>query len=121
VPLDARLLLARSEPLRRALHCFCCCLPPRISSGRGFLPLVSAIAVAHRRVLLHRHRVRELGFGDITAMRRRLASWVTGRMVAGIVIVGIGASIIVDAIKQGRRQQPTQGGDAGPNANGPPE
>jgi hypothetical protein len=87
----------------------------------GFLPLVSAIAVAHRRVLLHRHRVRELGFGDITAMLRRLASWVTGRMVAGIVIVGIGASIIVDAIKQGRRQQPTQGGDAGPNANGPPE
>jgi hypothetical protein len=38
-------------------------------------------------------------------------------MVAGIVIVGIGARIIVDAVKHGRAQQPaTQTSEAAPPA-----
>jgi hypothetical protein len=41
---------------------------------------------------------------------------VTGQMVAGIVIVGIGARIIVDAIKYGRQQQPVQQANAEPDA-----
>jgi hypothetical protein len=36
---------------------------------------------------------------------------VTAQMVAGIVTVGIGARIIVDAVKHGREQQPEKGID----------
>ena len=57
-----------------------------------------------------------VGFGDITATTEGARALVTGQMVAGIVIVGIGARIIVDAIKHGRRQQPVQGGDDGAEA-----
>jgi hypothetical protein len=42
-----------------------------------------------------------VGFGDITAKSEVARVLVTGQMVAGIVVVGIGARIIVDAIKQG--------------------
>jgi hypothetical protein len=35
-------------------------------------------------------------------------------MVAGIVTVGIGARIIVDAVKHGREQQPENGDETGP-------
>jgi voltage-gated potassium channel len=45
-----------------------------------------------------------VGFGDITATTEGARALVTGQMVAGIVIVGIGARIIVDAIKHGREQ-----------------
>lgn len=62
-----------------------------------------------------------VGFGDITATTEGARALVTGQMVAGIVIVGIGARIIVDAVKHGRRQQPVQGGDAGAQADRPPE
>jgi Ion channel len=53
-----------------------------------------------------------VGFGDITATSQPARALVTGQMIAGIVIVGLGARIIVDAIKQGRRQQPAAGRDA---------
>jgi voltage-gated potassium channel len=54
-----------------------------------------------------------VGFGDITATSEPARALVTGQMVAGIVIVGLGARIIVDAIKHGRSQQPVAGSDAG--------
>jgi hypothetical protein len=38
---------------------------------------------------------------------------VTGQMIADIVIVGLGARIIVDAVKRGQQRQPMQG-DAAP-------
>lgn len=60
-----------------------------------------------------------VGFGDITAMTEGARALVTGQMVAGIVIVGIGARIIVDAVKHGRHQQPAQEGDSGADADGP--
>jgi voltage-gated potassium channel len=47
-----------------------------------------------------------VGFGDITATSEPARALVTGQMVAGIVIVGLGARIIVDAIKHGREQSP---------------
>ena len=70
-------------------------------------------ANAYRRVVLHRHGVRNGGFGDITALSEVARARVTGQMVVGIVIVGLGARIIVDAVKHGRRQLPVQEGDAG--------
>jgi hypothetical protein len=39
---------------------------------------------------------------------------VTGQMIADIVIVGIGARMIVDAVKCGQQRQPMQAGDAAP-------
>jgi voltage-gated potassium channel len=60
-----------------------------------------------------------VGFGDITATTEGARVVVTGQMIAGIVIVGIGARIIVDAVKHGRRPQSVQGDDAGDDA-GPP-
>ena len=55
-----------------------------------------------------------VGFGDITAKSEAARALVTGQMVAGIVVVGIGARIIVGAIQQARRQQPAQGSDSQP-------
>ncbi len=59
-----------------------------------------------------------VGFGDITATSEPARALVTGQMVAGIVIVGLGARIIVDAIKHGRQQQPVQQANAEPHADG---
>ena len=53
-----------------------------------------------------------VGFGDITAVSEPARALVTGQMVAGIVIVGLGARIIVDAIKHGREQLPVPSGAA---------
>jgi voltage-gated potassium channel len=55
-----------------------------------------------------------VGFGDITAKSEAARALVTGQMVAGIVVVGIGARIIVGAVQQARRQQPAQGSDSEP-------
>jgi hypothetical protein len=59
-----------------------------------------------------------VGFGDITATSEPARALVTGQMVAGIVIVGLGARIIIDAIKYGRQQQPVQQANAEPHADG---
>jgi voltage-gated potassium channel len=53
-----------------------------------------------------------VGFGDITAKSEAARALVTGQMVAGIIIVGLGARIIVDAIQHGRSQQPVEGGES---------
>jgi voltage-gated potassium channel len=55
-----------------------------------------------------------VGFGDITATTEVTRVLVTAQMVAGIVTVGIGARIIVDAVKHGREQQPENGDETGP-------
>jgi voltage-gated potassium channel len=53
-----------------------------------------------------------VGFGDIVATTQGARVVVMGQMVAGIVIIGLGARIIVDAVKRGQRQHPGPGGDA---------
>ena len=55
-----------------------------------------------------------VGFGDIVATTELTRVLVIGQMVADIVIVGVGARIIVDAIKHGREQQPVLGAQPGP-------
>lgn len=47
-----------------------------------------------------------VGFGDITATTQGARILVTGQMLLGILIVGLGARIFVDAVKHGREQQP---------------
>jgi hypothetical protein len=60
-----------------------------------------------------------VGFGDIVATSDGARALVTVQMVAGIVIIGLGARIIVDAIKHGREQQPTPAAESRPANEGP--
>ncbi|HEX3204845.1 MAG TPA: potassium channel family protein [Propionibacteriaceae bacterium] len=62
-----------------------------------------------------------VGFGDIVATTQGARVVVMGQMVAGIVIIGLGARIIVDAVKRGQRRQPVLDSDAPPDAESPPE
>ena len=57
-----------------------------------------------------------VGFGDITAVTEGARVLVTGQMIAGIVILGLGVRIIVDAVKRGQQGRPMQVGDAAPDA-----
>ena len=59
-----------------------------------------------------------VGFGDIAAKTEVARVLVTCQMVAGIVIVGVGARIIVDAIKHGREQVPAADGKVEPGQEG---
>ena len=47
-----------------------------------------------------------VGFGDITATSQGARVLVMGQMLLGIVVVGIGARLFVDAVKQGQARQP---------------
>jgi voltage-gated potassium channel len=60
-----------------------------------------------------------VGFGDITATTQGARVLVTGQMVAGIVIIGLGARIIVDAVKRGQQRQPVPNSDAAPDTDQP--
>ena len=62
-----------------------------------------------------------VGFGDITATTQGARLVVTGQMIAGIVIIGLGARIIVSAVQRGQQRQPTQAGDATDDAGSPHE
>jgi voltage-gated potassium channel len=62
-----------------------------------------------------------VGFGDIVATTEGARVVVMGQMVAGIVIIGLGARIIVDAVKRGQQRQPVPDSDAPPEADSPTE
>ena len=48
-----------------------------------------------------------VGFGDITAVTEPARVLVIGQMIADIVILGLGARIIIDAVKRGRQPMAT--------------
>ena len=52
-----------------------------------------------------------VGFGDIVAMSQGARLLVMGQMVVDVIIVGIGAKIIVDAVQHGRQKQVTDASD----------
>jgi voltage-gated potassium channel len=62
-----------------------------------------------------------VGFGDITPVTEGARVLVTGQMIAGIVILGLGVRIIVDAVKRGQQRQPARPGEAAPDGDSPPE
>jgi voltage-gated potassium channel len=62
-----------------------------------------------------------VGFGDITATAEGTRILVMGQMIAGVVIIGLGARVIVDAVKRGQARQPGQASDAAPDAESPHE
>ena len=100
-------------------HCSCCSSLERISClgqafGQQFQRVLTRTDAFYFTVTVFA----TVGFGDITATSEPARALVTGQMVAGIVIVGIGARIIVDAIKYGRQQQPVQQANAEPDADG---
>jgi voltage-gated potassium channel len=47
-----------------------------------------------------------VGFGDITAKSEGARLLVTGQMATDLIILGIGAKIILDAVTRGRQRQP---------------
>ena len=55
-----------------------------------------------------------VGFGDIVATTESARVVVMGQMVAGIVTIGLGARVIVDAVKRGQQRQPVSESDASP-------
>ena len=62
-----------------------------------------------------------VGFGDIVATTEGARVVVMGQMLSGIVIIGLGARIIVDAVKRGQRRQPVLETADAPDAESPPE
>jgi Ion channel len=62
-----------------------------------------------------------VGFGDITATTQGARILVMGQMIAGVVIIGLGARIIVDAVKRGQARQPGQTSSAETDAETPVE
>jgi voltage-gated potassium channel len=54
-----------------------------------------------------------VGFGDITATSQGARVLVMGQMLLGIVVVGIGARLFVDAVRQGQARQPARDSDSG--------
>jgi voltage-gated potassium channel len=62
-----------------------------------------------------------VGFGDITATSEGARIVVMGQMIAGVVIIGLGARVIVDAVKRGQRRQPVQASRTEPGAETPAE
>ena len=55
-----------------------------------------------------------VGFGDIVATTEGARVVVMGQMIAGIVTIGLGARVIVDAVKRGQQRQPISESDAPP-------
>jgi voltage-gated potassium channel len=55
-----------------------------------------------------------VGFGDITAESQPARALVTGQMVLGIMVVGLGAKILVDAVQQGLQRRSVAPGDTPP-------
>ena len=55
-----------------------------------------------------------VGFGDIVATTQGARVVVMGQMVAGIVTIGLGARVVVDAVKRGQQRQPVSETDAPP-------
>jgi voltage-gated potassium channel len=53
-----------------------------------------------------------VGFGDIVATTQGARVVVMGQMIAGIVIIGLGARVIVDAVKRGQKAQESGAADA---------
>jgi Ion channel len=106
--------LATSAPLFLLLYSATYYVMGKISEGNFSEPLTRTDALYFTVTVFA-----TVGFGDITATTEGARVVVTGQMIAGIVIVGIGARIIVDAVKHGRRPQSVQGDDAGDDA-GPP-
>jgi hypothetical protein len=108
--------LATSAPLFLLLFAATYFVMGKISEGNFSEPLTRTDALYFTVTVFA-----TVGFGDITATTEGARALVTGQMVAGIVIVGIGARIIVDAVKHGRRQQPVQEGDVSTEADPPPQ
>jgi voltage-gated potassium channel len=101
--------LATSAPLFLLLFAGTYCVMGTISVGDFSEPMTRTDALYFTVTVFA-----TVGFGDITATSEAARALVTGQMVAGIVIIGIGARIIVDAVKHGRQRMPTQGSDTRP-------
>jgi voltage-gated potassium channel len=101
--------LATSAPLFLLLFAATYYVIGGISAGNFSQPLTRTDALYFTVTVFS-----TVGFGDITATTEVTRVLVMGQMVADVVIVGIGARIIVDAIKHGREQHAIAEEESGP-------
>ena len=97
--------LATSIPLFLLLFAATYFIMDRISAGAFSEPLTRTDALYFTVTVFA-----SVVFGDITAKAEFARVVVTGQMVLGIVIAGIGARVVVEAVRRGQQQQP---GDMG--------
>ncbi|MGW7166978.1 potassium channel family protein [Streptomyces sp. NPDC054884] len=57
-----------------------------------------------------------VGFGDVTPRSEPARLLVTGQMTVNLLLIGVAARLLVNAVQEGRRQRDrsTTGGDNGP-------
>jgi voltage-gated potassium channel len=106
--------LATSVPLFLLLFAATYFVMEGISAGSFSEPMTRTDAVYFTVTVFS-----TVGFGDITAVSEQARVLVIGQMIAGIVILGLGVRILVDAVKRGQQRQPAPGGDATSEADTP--
>jgi hypothetical protein len=102
--------LATSVPLFLLLFAGTYLVMAAISAGNFTQPLTHTDALYFTITVFA-----TVGFGDITARTEAARLVVSGQMIADLVIIGLGARIIVGAVRLGRQRQPEDAGAARPN------
>ena len=93
--------LATSVPLFLALFAATYFVMARLSPGSFTAPLTRTDALYFTVTVFS-----TVGFGDITAKTETARLFVTGQMIADLVILGLAIKAIVGAIRRGRQRQP---------------
>jgi hypothetical protein len=96
--------LATSVPLFLLLFAGTYLVMAAISAGNFTQPLTHTDALYFTITVFA-----TVGFGDITARTEAARLVVSGQMIADLVIIGLGARIIVGAVRLGRQRQPDAG------------
>jgi hypothetical protein len=102
--------LATSLPLFLLLFAGTYLVMAAISAGNFTQPLTHTDALYFTITVFA-----TVGFGDITARTEAARLVVSGQMIADLVIIGLGARIIVGAVRRGRQRLPEDAGAARPS------
>jgi len=102
--------LATSLPLFLLLFAGTYLVMAAISAGNFTQPLTHTDALYFTITVFA-----TVGFGDITARTEAARLVVSGQMIVDLVIIGLGARIVVGAVRRGRQRQPEDAGAARPS------
>jgi voltage-gated potassium channel len=120
VVFQVRSIVKATYPALRAVGALATSIPLFLLLFAGTYYVMSAISAANFSEPLTRTDAlyftvtvfATVGFGDITATAEGARIVVMGQMIAGVVIIGLGARVIVDAVKRGQRRQPVRASSA---------
>jgi hypothetical protein len=102
--------LATSIPLFLLLFAATYFVMARVSPGTFTQPLTRTDSLYFTVTVFS-----TVGFGDITAKSEAARLIVTAQMVAGLVIIGLGARVIVGAVQRAQQQRRSDAGNGGAN------